>query len=291
MSPTTPALAERALFSNLVDDAAVFPPAGTPLDAAVRAHLDHRAAAYADLIGPLLVPAAAARDLLDVLAGLDARGPMRVGVVARPGADPAVVTEALGLLRPPATGVEVVGVEMGWTKSWRDVDVAGLALSLEVPRGDALAEAVADIAADASDVVPLQAKFRTGATPQWAWPDEIELARFIRTAIDHDLGFKLTGGLHHAVRADHPTDDGGVDPQHGFLNVLVATRWALNGDELDELVPLLAERDAATLVRNVSRMSAADAAIVRAFFTAYGCCTVTDPVGELTAYAMVEEGR
>ncbi len=292
-------LAERALFARLVDDAAVFPPAALPLDAALAAHVTHRDGPYADLVGPLLVPAGAAPDLLALLAagthalpvGPDGGAtPLRVGLIARPGTDPTVVAGALELLRDSAT-VEVVGVEMGWTPAWRQVDVAGLPLSLEVPRGDEQAAAVADIATEFSDMVPVQAKFRTGTTPQWTWPDETELAAFVRAAVDHDLGFKLTGGLHHAVRADHPAADGGTDPQHGVLNVLVATRWALNGAEEEELVPVLAEREVAQLVPYVTRMSAADAAIVRAFFTAYGCCDVTDPIGELTDLGLVEGTR
>ena len=105
----------------------------------------------------------------------------------------------------------------------------------------------------------------------------------MRNAIDHDLGFKLTGGLHHVVRGTHDGQE-----QHGLLNVLAAVRWALNGEDVDELVPLLAERDPAVLVPQITRMSAADAAIVRAFFTAYGCCEVTDPIGELTTLGLVQ---
>ncbi len=281
-------IAERALFAHLVDDAAVFPPASIPLDTAVHSHLRHRGSGYADIVGPLLVPPASARELVRVLDGLDVRSPVRVGVVARPGTAADAIAGALGALGA-APAVDLSSVEMAWT-GWREVDVAGLPLSLEVPRGAAQAEALADIASDASDRRPLQAKLRTGATPQWPWPDETELARFVRTTIDHDLGFKLTGGLHHAVRADHPTPDGGTDPQHGFLNVLVATRWALNGEEVDELVPLLAETDPAVLLAHITRMSAADAAIVRAFFASYGCCTVTDPVGELAGLGLVEGG-
>ena len=41
----------------------------------------------------------------------------------------------------------------------------------------------------------------------------------------------------------------------------------------------------------VTRMSAADAAIVRAFFTAYGCCDVTDPIGELADLGLMEGTR
>jgi hypothetical protein len=286
-TPTTVAdrLAERALFAHLIDDAAVFPPARTPLEAAVAAHAQHRRSGYADLVGPLLVPAAAARDLLRLVEG--PREPLRVGLIARPGTDPEVVIDALGLLRA-GEAVDVVGVEMGWTPTWREVGIGGLPLSLEVPRGDAQAEAIADIAADTSDAVPLQAKFRTGATPEWAWPDAVELASFIRTAIDHDLGFKLTGGLHHAVRGDHPRPGGGTEPQHGVLNVLVATRSALVGAEVDELVLVLTQHDPAELVPHVTRMSTADAAIVRAFFTAYGCCEVTDPIGELAGLGLLE---
>jgi hypothetical protein len=275
--------AEASLFASLVDDAAVFPPGNAPLGEAVRLHREHRASGYAPLVGPLLVPASAAEELVGLAAGGE---PLRVAVVARPGVGRADVAAAVGLLQD-APAVEVVGVEVGWTPDWREASRwDGIPLTLEVPRGPEQAEAVADIAADASDAVPLQAKFRTGATSTWPWPDETELATFLRTAIDHDLGFKLTGGLHHAVRGTHDGEE-----QHGLLNVVTAVRWALNGEDVDELVPLLAERDAAVLVPQVTRMSVADASIVRAFFTAYGCCEVTDPVRELSALGLVEVPR
>jgi hypothetical protein len=35
-------------------------------------------------------------------------------------------------------------------------------------------------------------------------------------------------------------------------------------------------------------MSAADASIVRAFFTAYGCCGVLDPIGELATLGLIK---
>ena len=45
-----------ALFAGLVDDAAVFPPGNASVPDAVRRHREHRAAWYAPLIGPLVVP-------------------------------------------------------------------------------------------------------------------------------------------------------------------------------------------------------------------------------------------
>jgi hypothetical protein len=270
--------AERWVLASRLGDGAVFPPGNAPLPEAVRRHRVHRTSRYAACVGPLLVPASAAGDLGALLDGES----LRVGVIGRPGTPGAEVAAAVELLRS-TDGIEVAGVELGWTPDWRATDFGGLPLSLEVPRGADQPTAVADIAEDASDAVALQAKFRTGATDTWSWPDETELATFIRTAIDHDLGFKLTGGLHHVVRGTHDGQD-----QHGLLNVLATVRWALNGEEVDELVPLLAERDPAVLVPQITRMSAADAAIVRAFFTAYGCCEVTDPIGELTTLGLVQ---
>jgi hypothetical protein len=295
--------AERELFAHLIDDAAVFPPGSAPLDRAVQEHRGHQDSGYAGLLGPLLVPASRAVQLAPLAegAGYSAQAPLSVVLVGRPGVQPGVVTEALEALRP-AEAVSVVGVEAGWTPDWRGWRPRGVPLTLEVPRGEEQPQALADIAPDSSDAEPLQAKFRTGATPHWAWPDETELATFIRSAVDHDLGFKLTGGLHHAVRGSYVVDgtndrreeQGPEQPaeqgeeQHGVLNVLCAVRWALNGEEVAELAPLLAERDPAVLVSMVTRMSTADASIVRAFFTAYGCCGVTDPIGELATLNLVE---
>jgi hypothetical protein len=270
--------AEPALFASLIDDAAVFPPGNAPLDEAVRLHRELRDSRSAALVGPLLVGASGAR-ALPSLAGDD---PVRVVVVGRPGTPHSETVEAVAALRA-AAGIEVVAAEVGWTGEWRDSGFDGIPLTLEVPRGEEQVRAIADIAADASDSVALQAKFRTGSTPTWPWPDERELAGFIRTAVDHDLGFKLTGGLHHAVRGPYSGEE-----QHGLLNVLCAVRWALNGEDVDELVPLLAERDTTALVSQVERMSAADASIVRAFLTAFGCCGVLDPIGELAALGLIE---
>lgn len=275
-------VAEPALTRGLVDDAAVFPPGNAPLGEAVRRHRAHRAQWYAACVGPLLVPASAAPDLARLVGETPGPQRLQVSVIGRPGVPAGEVRAAVDLLAG-ADGVEVVGAELGWTPDWRETDWGRLPLTLEVGRGDEQEVAVADVAEDASDAVVRQAKLRTGRTPDWPWPDEVELARFLRTAIDHDLGFKLTGGLHHAVRASHDGEE-----QHGILNVLVAVRWALNGEDVDELVPLLAERDPAVLVPQVTRMSAADAAIVRAFLTAYGCCEVTDPITELAELGLLE---
>jgi hypothetical protein len=276
-----PAGPPATLFALLIDDAAVFPPARWPLAEAVGRHRAHQASGYRGLIGPLLVPAGAAGELDALAAG---GGPLRAGLIARPGEPPAGLLDGVSALRASDV-VEVTGVELGWTPGWRELGLGGLPVTLEVPRGPAQLEALRDVAR-AVPAGGTRVKFRTGATPAWAWPDEAELAQFISAAVGHGLVFKLTGGLHHAVRGSH-TVDGAAEEQHGLLNVLCAIARALDGGSPDELQAVLAERDAAVLTRATAGIGPAAAARIRAAFASYGCCEVTDPVRELTSLQLL----
>src|SRR5947207_25884 len=86
-------------FVGLLDDAAVFPPGNAPLADAVTAHRAHRAAWYAAMVGPLLLPP---DDVADVPADLT------IGVV---GPLPAV-TQVLATGRP-ARQIEVPVAKRG----------------------------------------------------------------------------------------------------------------------------------------------------------------------------------
>ena len=91
-------------------------------------------------------------------------------------------------------------------------------------------------------------------------------------------------GLHHAVRL---TDETSGLEQHGVLNVLGAIKAALNGAEEAELAEVLSVRAAAPLLDQANAMSEADASVIRAFWSSFGCCGVTDPIGELADLGLV----
>lgn len=278
--PTT----SPVLLRGLVDDAAVFPPAATPLPDAVRLHRGHRTSAWAPAIGPLLVPASAVADLeavLDAEGATPASEALEVVLVVRPGGDPALVTAAVDALHDEPR-VVVVGAELGWQPDWRDHGLDVLPLALEVPRGDQHREALDDVRDARREGRAVVAKLRTGPTPVWPWPDEAEVADFLVSTAALEVPFKLTGGLHHAVRGTYEVD-GVAEENHGVLNVLVATSAALAGGSRDEVAGLLAVRDAEALAALVLAWPDDTAARVRRAFTAYGCCTVTDPLGELAA--------
>ncbi|MGO1165857.1 MAG: hypothetical protein ACTMHL_04480 [Janibacter sp.] len=274
--------AHRALFISLINDAALFPPAALPMDEALHAHAHHRGPGYADLVGPFLVGVSAVDDLVAVLSA-GAPAPPTIGVVARPGTSPEDTDAAVRVLRT-LEGPRLVSLDAAWTPGWRNLDLDDLSVHLEVGREDQ--DSALDDIASATSFVDVRAKFRTGPTPDWAWPDAGELATFVIGAGQRHLPFVLTGGLHHVVRGEHDVS-GRAEEQHGLLNVLVAVHASAGGADEQTVRELLEIREADALADIVAGWSSPDIAAVRAAFAGYGCCDVTDPIGELTQLGLL----
>jgi hypothetical protein len=294
LHPGQVGVASPLLFERLIDDAAMFPPGDAPLERAVSEHLGHRAAWYGGLVGPLLVRTADVAELAGVVAAQGLRGALAVGVIAPGGVAEARAALATARARPE---LEVVAIELPLASAgdlsadWTELGAGGRRVWWEVAAGesDALGDSVRGQLDRLARAVPPAAlggaKLRTGGVTPEAFPDEALVARFLRHAIDVDLTFKLTAGLHHAVRRTDP--DTGLE-QHGVLNVLCAIKAALNGAEEPGLEEVLAQRDPADLVDRAHGMSAADASVIRAFWSSFGCCGVTDPIDDLVALGLVD---
>jgi len=285
MSRSTGSPHQARLFDHLVDDAAVFPPGLAPTDVAVREHLGLRDGPYAAGLGPLLVPASAAAEVA-ALAEADPRPadrPLRVGLIVRPGGSLGPLVDGVELLRDRPS-VDVASVEVGWSEEWRRAVGLGVPAVVEVGLAAKQESALDDIARAVDSGADVRAKFRTGATPTWAWPDENALAGFLDATVLRGLAFKLTGGLHHVVRGDY-----GGEPMHGLLNVLVATDEALDGAEAGDLATLLSITDVEHLVGRVTALDGEHVDRLRASFTGFGCCGVLDPLTELEALGLIPE--
>ncbi|TDB97452.1 hypothetical protein [Actinomadura sp. 7K534] len=258
---------------GLCDDAAVFPPGLAPLTEAVPAHRAHRAAPYAGLVGPLVLPASALRDL-DRL--LDDRDPLDLSVTAPGGpceAAKALVTAAD--LPIDLRGLEVaVPPGMRPDEFFRVLGRVDVPLYVEVPRDERRPAMIAAIAARGH-----RAKFRTGGVKANLYPTPEELAAAIQAVAGAGVPFKATAGLHHPVRNTDP--ETGFH-QHGFLNLLLAADAALNGSPLGDLAAILADRDARSVAHRVARLGESGTAAARALFLSFGTCSITDPVTELT---------
>jgi hypothetical protein len=252
--PAATRYADRALFARLIDDAAVFPPGLAPLERAVSDHLHRREGPYADLIGPLLVPASGAGTLREVVH--DPRhevslgeAPLQVGLIARPGTPVEEVGTALGILRG-TNRVRVTGVEIAHQPGWEAALRWDLPLAVEVGRR--------------------------------AHEQRASLAALVEAADETvELRVKLTGGLHHAVAHTARGQDGCTEDRHGVLNVLLAAHHAAQGAEADDVVDALRVREAEPLAEILAAFTPEQSGSIRSLFTAYGCCGVMDPIEDL----------
>jgi hypothetical protein len=312
--PTPPGLASisgpRAsasgpLTRTLVDDAAVFPPGNARLPDAVDAHLRHRRSGYGPAVGPLLVRLSDASALDALLAGLPAEA---LNTVREGGAGLGV-----GLVCPPEASADDVqrgitdiqrgghaavrAVEQPVTEPHRLTALVAVAGSngarvwAEVPQGSPLDGSLGSHL-DAVRTAGAGAKYRTGGVRPQAFPTEQQLARFVLGCIAAGVPFKLTAGLHHAVR--HTAAGAGEDAsdleQHGLLNVVNAVAAALAGADEATLTTLLADRDAGRVTAAAAELRGSTLGQVREAFASFGCCGVTDPLSDLDTLGLLETG-
>jgi hypothetical protein len=264
-----------ALTRGLLDDAAVFPPGLAPLPDAVAAHDKHLASSHAEMVGPLVVSAAALPELAQLVA--DRATPLSLTVTLPGGpAGIADVTASVEGLPIAVESLEIaVPPELTVADFLSAVDGCRYPIAVEIPRDERRFPLLQALSGTAH-----KAKFRTGGTSAELYPDEAELAAAIRAAVEAGVPFKATAGLHHAIRNTDP--ETGFE-QHGFLNLLLAAEAADRGD----VVPLLAERDPAAVAAGVRALAPERLAAARARFTSFGTCSITDPVAELTGLGLI----
>ena len=284
---TTPLPA--GLLSGLVDDAALFPPGNAPMAEAVPSHLRFREQSFAELVGPFLCPGSRLDELATAADALTPGTDLDIGLVVDTGTG--AVAEGVDRVRSDPRlslrGVELPlrGDDLAITArracvSLRDAEVDDLAF-VEVPRGPGWERAL-DVLAESGE---LRAKLRTGGVTAEAFPSEDEVAAFITACLDRELPFKLTAGLHQAVRhTGSPSDPALGFEHHGFLNALVATGVALDGGTTVDAAQVLALRDAAQLVAMVEPDRIRSA---RRWFTSFGTCSIEEPIDDLVALGLL----
>ncbi|MFL6025277.1 MAG: hypothetical protein ACJ72O_18190 [Marmoricola sp.] len=273
-----------AWLHQLIDDAAIFPPGNVPLERAVAEHREHTTSEYADLVGGFVISDVKVADLIDVLDEADHDSPLAVNLVVTGGAG-AIEPAVRWLNRAPTAvlrGVEfALRDEEDLAHNARRAIIAWDLLEDDNPDTDVYIElprlegppthgwlSAMDEIADRG----LRAKFRTGGVEQQAFPTCGELGDAINAALDRELEFKCTAGLHRAVRHYDPAT--GLT-HHGFLNVLRATRAALDGEDPSEV---LAQESAEVLLED---FDAEEALRTRRWFTGFGSCSVLEPHDDL----------
>jgi hypothetical protein len=278
-------------LTGLIDDAAIFPPGNLALDRAVREHRGHRSSEYADLVGGFVVSDGRIPDLVDVLDDEEQDAELAINLVVTGGAgaiEPAVrwATRA-PLLRLTAVELALRDEEdlahnarrVGAALDALEDELADVTVYVEPPRVDGMPSHGWLDALDELAMRELPLKFRTGGVTPDVFPTTTELASSISAALDRELPFKCTAGLHHAVR-QHDDPTGVVHP--GFLNVLTATRVCL---DRGDTIAALEETDAAALLEGFDDDALAR---TRRWFTSFGSCSILEPHDDLVELGLVD---
>jgi len=262
-------VAARPLLTELVDHAALFPPAAMDMEAALAEDGRARASEDAWLIGRFVCLASRLDELL-------AAGPPppRLSVILDGELETALGRAAGARER----GARVEAVE---ARGAADAVREGVAATLGggVP---AYAEGVPPAALPAG----VHAKLRCGGERPQDVPSAAAVAAFIAECHDHGVAFKATAGLHHPIRHADPASGG---RQHGFLNFLAAALVAaVDGGDGHRLAEVLELEEPAAVLELLARFDAAAAADVRAsLFHGIGSCSWREPAGDLRALGVL----
>lgn len=262
-------------FIGFFDDAATFPPGLAPVDRAVRDHVARRSAPFVPAVGPAVLALVDLPRAREIAAGQDlSGGPVEVSVVTPAGA----LGEALDIAKGVRPELSVVAIELKtdpndretWTAQIREAAMLeGLPVFVELTAGQ-----VADGALDLLAGTGLQLKYRTGGIEAHLFPTPEELGDVLAAAVAAGLPFKLTAGLHEAIRY---TNDTTGFTHHGFLNIALATEAARTGQPREQVAAWLAETEPARL----SEATAASDGRWRESFRSFGTCSVAEPADSL----------
>jgi len=289
MAPASSAL---ALFSGLLDDAALFPPGNAPMIRAVPEHLAYERADHGALVGPFVCTDARIPELLAELSGHEASSALPVSIVV--GGGPAAIESVLERLAEERSvslvALEIpLGPEAGAPARAAAAAVAerspAVSAYVEVPRGEEL-EPVLDILAERR----VRAKLRTGGPTPAFFLSDAEVGAFVDGCASRDLAFKCTAGLHAGVRHAVPGPAREVMEQQGFLNILLGTAASLDGAGPTEITALLGERDEALVVKAVTALGPEQVLRARRRFLSFGTCSVPEPIADLVRLGLLGAG-
>lgn len=246
---TSPAL--KALLENLIDYAGVFPPASVSFDEALANYNSYRVGDHDWMLRWLVLDAAELPKIPDSFDG-------RLSLLSD--AD-----------QTRAAAVETKAVIAAQHPVYCEVPVNKLDELDSLQKGNCFA------------------KIRTGGLKPEAIPSPGEVAAFILACAERKLPFKATAGLHHPIRAEQALTykpDAPRAVMHGFINVLMASAFAWNGerdieDILSEMDPKAFKFDESAQWKDKSLSIKQISDTRQNFMHSIGSCSFTEPVQEL----------
>lgn len=298
----------RALLTELIDYAGLFPPTRLPLDQAIRNYARYRQESESWMLGRFILPASRLEDLEpyhEELFGV--HPPFVFSVLGRGGGS---LTEFLTNLRddlrdiaafrkrhgnrvivdvletqlpPDLTDSSLPESALSLYKMIRIFPVVDLFPFCEAPdRPEELLEQLAQVPDERVGF-----KLRCGGLEASAFPSSARVATALIGCLDAGMAFKATAGLHHPL----PRFDAGVQARmHGFVNVFFAGVLAYCRNLPTEQICRLLDDDQASHFAFTNKgaswhrhrcTTAEIAAARRDFVRSFGSCSFDEPRADL----------
>ena len=285
----------RALLSDIIDYAGLFPPAKLPLDTAIRNYIRYRGEPEAWMLARFICPAQRLGELDPYIREhFSANAPLRLSALGRGGDEAESFLnnlrddlEALGRffeIHPAVAAVQNFETKLpaevlaggpdtlnNFLRAEADLfaslDFPGPMCFFEIPPSEDWRAIAGEIAAMNEQVVVHDEntrlyrmrglKLRCGGLEPAAVPSVAQVATAISACVEKKVPIKFTAGLHHPTRR--------IDPAlgvlvHGFLNVFAAgvLGFSLGLDEND-LTAIIEEEDARQFTLNEEVLAWTDA--------------------------------
>jgi hypothetical protein len=284
------------LLEGIVDYAGLFPPATLPLEDAVRNYSGYRSGVNAWMLGRFVTPASRLPELAAILTAGKSNSPHRISALV--GKDfESDLEHVAAFNRDVGQYGHVDSIEMA-PELHTKVDAIGskaprgVTAYFELPLGTPL-ELLQTIVRKGA-----RAKARTGGVSPEAIPSTSDLATFILNCTSAGIAFKATAGLHHPIRSVRPLT---YEPKsitgemHGFLNVLLASAFAMAGMPATGISEVLADKKASSFVFTDSDVQwkgkSVPAPILRKtrerLFVSFGSCSFEEPVEALVSIGLL----
>ena len=284
-----------ALLAGLIDYAGLFPPAGLSMRNAVRAYDEYRHSERSWALGRFVVPCTRLQEFSEQIALLPERGAAWSLSVLGDATD----HETIARFNDDNAGHAVIASVEAKASSEAEIHaLAPLAAQYEVYAEIPITEDPRPLITAIVAHPPIRAKIRTGGVTADAFPDSMQVARFLAACAAHNVPFKATAGLHHPLRGDYRLtyEHGSAHAtMFGFLNLFVAAILLCNG---------LSEADAALALDDRDRhaFSCDDHGIswqghqIRTstihtarnqFATAFGSCAFLEPMDDLHSMGLL----
>jgi hypothetical protein len=267
----------RALLTELIDYAGLFPPASLDMKTAVKHYASCLSGNHAWMLGRFIVPAARMEEFETAASPYLADREWKISV--------------LGITDRSWNGRGYVVDAMEYRPDcMEDIRSGPICTYIEVTPDRAWIEAIGKAGG--------RAKIRTGGVTADAFPAAAPVAEFQHLCHQAGVAFKATAGLHHPIRGVHPfTYEPGSarGVMHGFLNVFLAATLIYSGAGQQEAVRLLEEQspdafrfdEDAAFWRSFRLTSEQITDARQKFAIAFGSCSFEEPVSDLEALGLL----